>query len=182
MRPSLHRGLTLIELVVSVAIIGVLAALAAPEMSSFLDRQRLIGQAREIANLAQKARSEAIKRSASGPSEAKTVAMTIGAGSAWYVGLSNGTAACSGNACSINEGGNVSPQRITADVCSQCTLVAPTSDTVLVFDLRGLVTGGADRTITLQSPRNRQLSVTVSRLGSISLCTPSGSLQGFPTC
>ena len=56
------RGFTLIELVVTVAVVAILAAVAFPGMGDFIDRQRLVGQTLAIADLAQTARSEAIKR------------------------------------------------------------------------------------------------------------------------
>jgi type IV fimbrial biogenesis protein FimT len=176
------RGLTLVELVVTLAVVGILAAVALPGMSDYFDRQRLVSQMREIADVAQLARSEAIKRSASGPSDLKTVAMTISPGSPWFIGLSNGTAACSGSGCVINEGGTAVSHTVTANQCSGCTMEAPAAQAVVVFDLRGLVTGGTEQAITLQSPKGKQLSLTINRLGRISLCTPGGSLTGYPTC
>lgn len=186
MKVGLIRGFTMIELLATVAVLGVLMALAAPNMRDFLDRQRLVGQVREIANLAQLARSEAISHSASGAAEVKSIAMTVSPGTSWFVGLANGTAACSNSgtpACTINQGGANVAHTVTGSQCSTCTMVSPTTAQgakVVVFDLRGLVSG-TDRTITLQSPMGRQLSVSISRLGRISTCTPN-SLSGYPAC
>lgn len=67
-RPSVcfgrEKGLTLVELIVTVVIAAILLTLAAPNLSSFLQRDRLGAQANELlADLAY-ARSEAIKRGA----------------------------------------------------------------------------------------------------------------------
>lgn len=184
MKVGLIRGFTMIELLVTVAVLGVLVAIAAPNLSDFLDRQRLVAQVREIANLAQLARSEAISHSASGAAELKSVSMTVSPGDSWFVGLSNtGTTACSGVTCKINQAGASVSHTVTATQCTTCTMVSPTTAQgakVVVFDLRGLV-NGSDRSITLQSPRGRQLSVSISRLGRISMCTPN-SLSGYPAC
>jgi len=184
MRRCRAFGFTLIELMVTVAVLGVLMAVAVPNMRDFLDRQRLVSQVREIANLAQLARSEAISHSASGAAELKSVSMTVSPGNSWFVGLSNtGTTACSGATCKINQAGASVSHTVTGTQCTTCTMVSPTSTDgtkVVVFDLRGLVSG-TDRTITLQSQLGRQLSVSISRLGRISMCTPN-SLSGYPAC
>jgi len=186
MKGGQSRGFTVIELMVTVAVLAILAAVAAPNMRDYLDRQRLVSQVREIANLAQLARSEAISHSASGAADVKSIAMTVSPGASWFVGLANGTAACSNSgapACTINQGGVNVSHTVTGSQCSTCTMVSPTSDQgtqLVVFDLRGLVSG-TDRTITLQSQLGRQLSVSISRLGRISICTPN-SLSGYPAC
>lgn len=175
------KGFTVIELMVTVAVLGVLAAVAFPNMRDYLDRQRLISQVRAISDLAQVARSEAIKRSAaSGGAAVNTIAMTVSPVSPWYVGLATGSAACSGVACVIS--GSTDQRLVTATECSGCTMSSPGAQAVIVFDLRGLVTGGADQAITLASPMGKQLSLSVSRLGRISLCTPGGSVNGYPSC
>ena len=174
-------GFTAIELMVAIAVLGVLAAVAFPSMRDYIDRQRLVGQVRAIANMAQLARSEAIKRSAaSAGGGLSNIAMTINPGTSWSVGLAAGSAACTGTSCIIQ--GSADTQIITGTDCPSCTLTAPTAQTVIVFDLRGLVTGGTDRAITMSSPMGKQLSLSVSRLGRISLCTPSASIVGFPSC
>ena len=176
------KGFTVIELMVTVAVLGVLAAVAFPSMRDYLDRQRLIGQVRAVSELAQVARSEAIKRSAASVgTAANTVAMTVSPTSPWFVGLATGSAACSGATCVIS--GSTDQRLVTATECPSCTMSSPNSQVVIVFDLRGLVTGiGADQAITLQSPMGRQLSLTISRLGRISLCSTGGSVKGYPTC
>ena len=176
------RGFTTIELLVTVAVIGVLGAVAFPSMRDFVDRQRLIGQVRAVSNLAQLARSEAIKHSASGAAELKSVSMTVSPVGSWFVGLANGTTACSGATCVVNQGGNSVSHTVTASDCSGCTMISPASQQVITFDLRGLVSGGTDQAITLRSPMGKQLSLSISRLGRISLCTPAGSLQGYTSC
>ena len=46
------KGFTVIELMVTVAVLGVLAAVAFPNMRDYLDRQRLISQVRAISDRA----------------------------------------------------------------------------------------------------------------------------------
>jgi type IV fimbrial biogenesis protein FimT len=60
--PLLQRGFTLTELMVTVAVAAILAALAAPAMTQILADRAVDGQAQELATSLRLARSEAIKR------------------------------------------------------------------------------------------------------------------------
>lgn len=181
------RGFTIIELMAVVAVVAVLVSLAAPAMRDYLDRQRLITQARAIQSLAQFARSEAIKHSSSADASVKKIAMSVNQGPPWYVGLSNGVACTDDATCVINESGATVSHHVSAGECSGCaTLNVSPSPMLIVFDLRGIVTGSTtQKVITLQSPLGRELKLEINALGRISICSPSGSptfVNGFPAC
>jgi type IV fimbrial biogenesis protein FimT len=57
-----ERGFTLVELLVTVAIVAILASLGGPSFIKFLDKQATTSQANEFADAVRMARSEALKR------------------------------------------------------------------------------------------------------------------------
>lgn len=180
-----HRGFTIVELMITVAVLGILAAFAVPSMTDFYDRKRLVSQTEAIANLLQFARSEAIKHPSSTAGDLVTV--TIKPATPWFVGLRNGGACNNGGTpCKLNEGANTganAPTRVvTATECTGCTMAAPANQQTITFDLRGLVTGGADQSITLESPKGKQLRAFISQLGRITICSPSATVGPYPSC
>lgn len=174
-------GFTLIELMVSITVLAILSAIAAPSMLEFFDSKRLINQIEGIADLLQLAKSESMRRSSG--SSTGVVSVTLSPGTSWYVGLSNNSVGCSPqSACTINQAGNSVTKVWNNADCTGCSMTAPASQQVIVFSLRGVVTGGTNQPITIQSPRGKQLRASISSLGRISVCSPSASVSGYPSC
>ena len=81
-----RRGFTLVELIAGLAIAGVLFALALPSFARLIAEQKLLGEARRIADGITLARSEAIKRN--GHVVICATSATLGCGDArhWHDG------------------------------------------------------------------------------------------------
>lgn len=177
------RGFTIIELMVTVAILAILATLAGPSMTDLIDRRRLASQTEAITDLLQIARSEAIKHSSN--SAQREVAITISPGTNWFIGLSNGNAGCGDLAtCVINDGGTNVSRFLTNTACSGCKLVEPAETSVVVFSFRGLVedADADERTVVVESSKGYRTQITLSPIGRVSVCTPTPGMTGYKPC
>ena len=61
-RPKLQRGFTLIELLVVIAIAAILASMAAPSLTAFINRSAMQSVSNDFLNGMQRARAEAVNR------------------------------------------------------------------------------------------------------------------------
>lgn len=176
-----QTGFTLLELMLTLTVLGVLISLAAPSMQEMLTRNRLKSAAQALAEDLQWARSEAILRNID-------LYVTFNA-AAWCYGVS----ATKGCDCRLSD-----PAASLA-----CTL--PTDDeailrTVAGVDFPGIAvsttfpgqppetsfrprranaTGGS---MTFTSAQGAQLRVVLSLLGRVRLCSPAQSVPGYPAC
>lgn len=182
------RGFTLIELMVTVAVLAILMTLAAPSFADFFQRYRLRGAADDVASLLVTARTEAMTRN-------RDVSVVFkGSDAAWCVGaimaaepttLGDAVGAapdcnCTGD-CMI--GGRVTEAH-GSDYAGVARVVTPAS---FVFDrLTGAVSPlSAAGTTSFKSPNQKYtLAVDVSPLGRGQLCVPDGepAMAGFPAC
>lgn len=78
MEKTEQNGITLIELLTVVTLIGIMAALAAPFFGSILEGRRLVGSADTLFSALQYARSESIKQNADVQVYVDTAAWCIG--------------------------------------------------------------------------------------------------------
>jgi type IV fimbrial biogenesis protein FimT len=91
------KGFTLIELMITVAILGVILGLAVPAMGDFAVRQRVSGQASELMLALAFARSEAVKQN-----REIAVLPTVNAAAGWADGWCVGPADTMPNCASEN--------------------------------------------------------------------------------
>jgi type IV fimbrial biogenesis protein FimT len=196
------QGFTLLEVLIAVCILGLLAVIAAPSMSSMTANQHLIGAAEQVYGHLQQARLEAVSRNA-------TVYVNFSANgtTTWTYGMSHVTSSCdltkttatAASACvmvvsdgdstldaglgATDTGDLVLNRFVSADYVDVMMAISnfdPSTSTQIVFTpTRGTATFG---TVTLTSSRATTLQVRVSALGRAKICTPDATMQGYPAC
>lgn len=195
-----QAGLTLLELLVTIAVLAIVLSIGVPAMTSFFDSKRLIGAAEQVYSHLQQARLESIARSA--PIYAK---FSANGGASWVYGISHrdgcdltqvaptGTDAC---VIVVDDGdGGVDPGDGSVDTddlvlmrfdetghdrVTMATAAFASGDDQIRFDpVRGTATAGE---VHLLSGDGRQLQVRVGPLGQTRICTPDGSVPEYRDC
>ncbi|MDD2833316.1 MAG: GspH/FimT family pseudopilin [Methylotenera sp.] len=173
-RHNRDSGFSLIELMIAVAIFGILASIAVPSYTTWFQNSRIRNAADAIQTGLQKARVEAIKHNAD-------VEFELGANSAWVVRCVNVTADCP----------DPIESRAAGDGSSVNITVTPTpagADTV-VFTSLGRVRSVAEGAATtpfdqldidnsaLSAADSRELRVVLGVGGSVLMCDPYSGLS-----
>lgn len=177
------RGLTLIELIVVVAVIGVLIAIVAPSFQGMLARQRVEGVNAELVTDLQLARSEVAQRSGSATPD---VAVSFG-GNAQITCYAMHTLPAANCDCTRPPGSicTAPAQEIKAMQFPRAAGVnvaasSPSGSRVVFAPPQGLATPG-DLVIDVQSAISGQLRIRVNDIGRPIVCSPDGSIRGVKT-
>jgi type IV fimbrial biogenesis protein FimT len=169
------RGLTLMEVMVTVAIMAILLVLAVPSFNSFLARGRLTGAAEALAQDLQLAKSEALRSNAD-------VTISFSPGGAWCYGTVATAIACDctvANSCAL--------RRTDSGAFAGVTMAAPTfAGNAATFTARqGLANTGM---VEFNHPNAGTLRVSVGEAGQttpssqVQICSTSGGLGHHPAC
>ena len=185
-----QSGFTLVELMVTLAVLVILATLAAPSFARFIEKSRLRGAADDVVNLIEIARSEAVKRQ-------RDVDVAFGGTtSAWCVGANRAADPVVGQPAQTATSCNCT----NASAClleGQQSIVGPAANSGVTISSVSteFVFGGqlgtlvpidtAVGALTLTSSTGAfALQINVSALGQVSACVPSGKIfmSGYPSC
>lgn len=174
--PRRHRGLTLVELAVVVAVVGIAASVAVPGLRDLVDSRRLIGTAARLAADVQFARSEAVSRNRTlrlgfqSIAGASCYVVHTGAAGQCRCALA-GPAACTGGAAEIKTVVLADADRVTVDA----------NVASMVFDPRhGTITPAA--TLRTIDARGRAVHHVVNVMGRVRSCSPGAAVAGFRAC
>lgn len=173
-----QRGITLIELIVTVAVIAIIATVAVPSFTDMMTRARLVGAAQTVHGELQRARSVAIKKD-------EIVYVYSGAsGANWCVALSDVSAGCDCNSCTLNENGSAQSYVTRASDFANVNMIPPVVSGSFGFDPDlGMVTPSTNGVFHFSSG-GMDLDVRFTRLGRFNLCYPAGSpsVLGYEEC
>ncbi|HIG64946.1 MAG TPA: prepilin-type N-terminal cleavage/methylation domain-containing protein [Methyloprofundus sp.] len=156
-------GFTLVELIVIVAIIGIIASIAVPSFQDMIEKGRLKEAVESLKSDLMFARTEAIKRSSN-----INVAI-VENGSNWCYGINDDNTGC---AC-----GTVNDCGIKAIAGNQFYGTSVGADYAPTFNFRRGTTTAGGATI---STSNYTARVKVSNEGRITIC--SSNLGGYDAC
>jgi prepilin-type N-terminal cleavage/methylation domain-containing protein len=162
-------GFTMIELMVVIALAGVLLALVAPNFIATLAKNRFEGAVNEMVTDLQYARSEAVARNAE-------VTFAVGATRTCYTISAAG--ACNCTASPVCSGGPVEIKTVQfADSGAQAA-----SAVSFTFEpVRGALTGAQTQLNMTRSGYPWELRAEVAAIGRVRICSPSG-FTGYPSC
>ena len=176
-----NHGLTVIELMVVVALVGVLIALAAPSMRSLMSAQRVASINAELVTDLQFARSEAARRN-------RDVHVRFRAADNCYVLYVDNAAGGSCN-CSLTPGVNVCTggrEEIKTVQVPLATGVALSASSATGQIIRFERVSGTslpdDFTVSVTGELRGQLRTQVNPAGRPIVCSPDSSISKVPPC
>lgn len=167
LKKGVTRGFTLAEMLVTLAILGILAALAAPSFSNLLINAQIRTAAQGLTDGLQLARAEAIRRN-------EPIIFTKGTQSSWTITVESTGAQV--QARPHTEGSNIATVTVT-----------PSTATKITFNSLGRVTPNtpASASITrldidaptsvISAANSKELRVTITSGGAIRLCDPNAT-------
>ena len=171
-----RSGFTLVELLVTLALVALLLAVAAPAMAAFLDKARLRAATQALAQELRQARDHAL-------SHQRTIYFSFSSHrEQWCYGWRDGSACqCRSRTpairCQTGADGPVRTQSSADYPGVQLTSNRHSSRGTLLFSpLRGTATGAA---FALRN-RYAETRVIVSPLGRVRICSPAG--RGYSLC
>ncbi|GHD63489.1 GspH/FimT family pseudopilin [Jeongeupia chitinilytica] len=169
---SREIGLSLIELMIVVALLGIVLSIAAPNLAGFIQSKRLGSAAENLAGDLQYARSEAIKRNLS------TYVIFRRSTNNWCYGVSTS------NACDCSTSPATSCDLKTvqgSDYRNVALAAAITNGTSVSFDrVRGMPSGA----LSVELGNGPTLRTTINAIGRGQVCAPDSShpVAGYKPC
>lgn len=169
------RGFTLVEAMVTLAVLAIVAALAVPGLAQLLDTRRLNAAAHALATDLQLARTDAVARNR----VLRLAVQASGAGSCWILHTgAAGACSCSG-AATICSAGDVEIRSARFEAADRVRVEANVAS--IAFDpLHGTSTPAG--TLRVVGGDGRSVQHVVNAMGRARTCSPSGLVPGHRAC
>jgi type IV fimbrial biogenesis protein FimT len=166
-RPPPARGFTLAELMVTIALLAVIAGLAVPSFASALARHRLLGAAEELALDLAEARHDAAQRGT-------TLHLHFEPGAHWCYAVATAPG------CGCHDPAPCQLKRVSSADHPGVDLVEAGDATLSpeAVPAGGPATGHA----LLQGADGRRLRIALTPLGRARICAPAGAVRAYPGC
>jgi len=186
-----QAGVTLVEMLIGVAILGVLLALAVPSLSGLMERRRVVAAAGEIASMFVQARSEATSLNYGVNIHLQPVPASVGQFSCMRMSTDAAMDVCRCNraadrVCSVGAGRLLREYLLPKDSSVTFAATGEWRDTTpyTVTFMRGkFFTDTNNVQVTVTGTRTQaKLRVDYINSGRVSICSPDGSMSGYPRC
>lgn len=167
MRLKNKHGFTLIELMVVIAVIGIMAAIAVPNFLNWLPNMRLKAAARDLYSDIQRIKGEAVKRNTCVSLLFNTVVFpSTGGGYIGFIddGIGGGTA-CNG----AQDGGEMIlfPAKIMPQDISLVTANSIGGLNAVCLNAKGLICGSQSGNVVLRNNKGRWYRIRVQAAGAV---------------
>ena len=177
-----HRGLTLVETMVTLGITAVLISIAVPSMVSFIARKRVANVASELASDLRYLRSISLQSAV--PTQ---IEFNANASISCYViatdALLGGMQTCDCTQPAACGAGPGAPTVVRLVSLQQSDGITVSSNPVkTVFSSNGLPAGGATMQATVQSDAGGTARVFTNPVGRPFVCSVAGQESSFPAC
>ncbi|UCV02491.1 GspH/FimT family pseudopilin [Dechloromonas denitrificans] len=190
MKTRLQTGITLIEVMISLVVMGILLALGTPSFSRWIQSSQIRNSAEAIQNGLTLARAEAVRRNTSVRFQlVSTVTDSCAlsdAGRNWVISLDDPTGSCD-NAPSDNVAPRIVQTRASGEGSPNAVINA-NGTSVITFNSMGQANTAATIDVTNPTGGNcsanamRCLRVTVSTGGLIRMCDPARAASDPQGC
>ncbi|WP_081412955.1 pilus assembly FimT family protein [Chitinilyticum aquatile] len=165
------KGFTLIELFVTIAVLGIILAIAIPSFTDWHNRTRLENAGKEITTMLALGKGESRKLGKSTFIRTQNANMDN-----WYLMISTSNTCTPGNECDLRsmQGGSAYPGIKLINASSYLDQTEfPSNDSLVVFRTGKPTAGKSFEEITLESGKY-QLTLRISPTGVVTSCIPSG--------
>lgn len=173
--PTAHRGLTLVEMAATLAVLAVTASTAAPGLRHLMDTRRLNGFATTLAADLQLARNEAIARN-------EPVRISLHAAQQCYV-VHTGAAAqcdCAAEGAALCSAGATQIRTVRWDTAGDALALQANSSSMLFDPLHG--TASPTGTWRVVAADGRAIHQVVNVMGRVRSCAGAGTIPGLRPC